>query len=148
MIVGDLKCSSRIESLHPMFKTAFDYVKSHDLLAKEPGRIELDGDVLFINRSTVKGVRQEDQVLELHRDYIDIHILLDGNERIGWKPLESCKNLKQAYDPAGDCMLYDEPAESYVDLRPGQFLIAYPEDAHAPIIGNGTIQKLIVKVKL
>ena len=49
MIVSDIRQSARIESLHPLFKTVFDYVKSHDLLNEPCGRIELDGDRLFIN---------------------------------------------------------------------------------------------------
>ena len=36
----------------------------------------------------------------------------------------------------------------YVTVRPGEFLIVYPEDAHAPIIGRGKLRKLIAKVKL
>ena len=35
MIVSNLQNSSRIEVLHPLFKTLFDYVKSHDLLHAE-----------------------------------------------------------------------------------------------------------------
>ena len=48
MIVSNLQNSSRIEVLHPLFKTLFDYVKSHDLLHAELGRIDIDGDNLFI----------------------------------------------------------------------------------------------------
>jgi len=33
-------------------------------------------------------------------------------------------------------------------MRPGQCLVVYPEDAHAPLIGNGRIRKLVAKVKL
>lgn len=37
---------------------------------------------------------------------------------------------------------------TWVDLYPGQLLIVYPEDPHAPIIGQGKIRKLIAKVKI
>ena len=47
MIVSNLQNSSRVEVLHPLFKTLFDYVKSHDLLHAELGRIDIDGDNLF-----------------------------------------------------------------------------------------------------
>ena len=53
MIVSRLENSSRIESLHPLFKQLFDYVKTHDLLNAPLGRIELDGDNLFLS-STYK----------------------------------------------------------------------------------------------
>ena len=45
------------------------------------GRIELDGDNLFINNVNPTCVKESEQVLEVHRDYIDIHILLEGKER-------------------------------------------------------------------
>lgn len=92
MIVSDLKNSSRIELLHPLFKQLFDYVKQHNLLKTELGRITLDGDNLFINNVDLDGVKKEKQVLELHRKYIDVHIPLSGKETIGWKPLEKLEN--------------------------------------------------------
>ncbi|HJF08944.1 YhcH/YjgK/YiaL family protein [Phocaeicola coprocola] len=148
MIVSNLQNSERIESLHPLFKQLFDYVKTHDLLHTECGRIELAGDDLFINNVNPTCVSASDQVLEVHRDYIDVHILLEGKERIGWKALEDVTDLKQAYQKEGDCALYSDTPTSFVDLLPGQFLIVFPEDPHAPVIGEGKIRKLIGKVKL
>lgn len=142
MIVSNLQNSERIESLHPLFKQLFDYVKTHDLLHTECGRIELAGDDLFINNVNPTCVSASDQVLEVHRDYIDVHILLEGKERIGWKAIEDVTDLKQAYQKEGDCALYSDTPTSFVDLLPGQFLIVFPEDPHAPVIGEGKIRKL------
>ena len=121
MIISNLQNSGRVESLHPLFKKLFDYVKTHDLLHTPCGRIELEGNNLFINNVNPTCVTADKQVLELHREYIDVHILLEGKETIGWKAIE--------------------------DL-PGQFAIVFPEDPHAPVIGEGKIRKLIGKVKL
>ena len=54
MIVSNLQNSQRIEGLHPLFKSLFDYVKTHDLLHADLGRIEVDGDHLFINEEFYK----------------------------------------------------------------------------------------------
>ena len=148
MIISNLQNSSRVESLHPLFKKLFDYVKTHDLLHTECGRIELDGDNLFINNSNPTCVTADKQVLEVHRDYIDIHILLEGQETVGWKALEDLTQETKAYEKEGDCALYADRPTTYVTLQPGQFLIVYPEDPHAPIIGEGKIRKLIGKVKV
>lgn len=148
MIVSNLQNSSRIEPLHPLFKTLFEYVKSHDLLHAELGRIEIDGDSLFVNNVSADGVEADKQPLEVHRAYIDVHILLEGTERIGWKPLEDVTQETKPYSAEGDCALYADRATTYVDLRPGEFMIVYPEDPHAPLIGQGKIRKLIAKVKL
>ena len=148
MIVSNLENSQRIEELHSLFKTLFDYVKTHDLLHADLGRIEIEGDSLFINNVNPECVDADKQVLELHRDYIDVHILLEGAERIGWKALEDLQHETKAYASEGDCALYSDTPTTYVDLLPGQFAIVYPEDPHAPVIGAGKIRKLIAKVKI
>jgi len=148
MIVSVLQDSKRVETLHPLFGRFFEYVKSHDLLHQPCGRIELDGDRLFINNINPVCVSEDKQVLEAHRDYIDIHVLLEGNERIGWLPTSAAKQEIKPYTASEDCALYADRASAYVDLLPGQFLIAFPEDAHAPVIGQGKIRKLIGKIRL
>ncbi len=148
MLLTTIQDSKRIECLHPLFTRLFDYVKTHDLLNMPTGRIELDGDNLFINNAEPQCVSAEEQVLEVHRAYIDVHILLQGEETVGWKPLADCTNETKAYDEESECALYTEPASTYFTMKPGQCLIVWPEDPHAPIIGSGKIRKAIAKVKI
>ena len=148
MIISNLHNSDRIETLHPLFKQLFDYVKSNDLLHQEPGRIELAGDDLFINNLYSECISEQEQKLGVHREYIDVHILLEGKERIGWKDKEHVKFCEQDYDAETDCALYMDFPTTFVDLLPGQFAVVFPEDPHAPLIGKGKIRKLVAKVKL
>lgn len=148
MVISNLKNSSRVKALHPLFERLFDYVKSFDFLHAPLGRIELDGENLYIMNSEPDAVPQEKQLLELHHQYIDVHILLEGRERIGWKATEDLTQEVKAYASEGDCALYSDVPSMWIDLLPGQFVIVYPEDAHAPCIGEGKIRKLTAKVKL
>ena len=50
-----------------------------------------------------------------HRDYIDVHILLEGTETIGWKAIEDLKDEVKPYEANGDCALYSD-ALHLVDL--------------------------------
>lgn len=147
MIVAKLQDSSRYEALHPLFKRFFDYVKTHDLLNQPCGRIAIDGDDMFINNINPECVPEEKQVMEVHHKYIDVHVLLEGKERIGWKPVADLQDETKPYSDAEDCALYSDHGTAYIDLVPGQFLIAYPEDAHAPMVGEGKIRKLIGKIR-
>ena len=148
MILSNLQNTERIEQLHPLFKEVFDYVKSHDLLHTACGKIELRGKDLFINNANSTLIPEEKQVLELHREYIDIQILLQGKERMGWKAIEDLKEEAQPYNKDKDCAFYSDRPTTFIDLEPGQFAIFFPEDAHAPIIGEGTVRKLIAKVRI
>ncbi len=148
MILSNLKDCDRYAAIHPLFKQLFDFVRSHDLLSMPIGRIEIDGDLLFINNSETECVEQEDQKLEVHRLYTDVHILLNGNERIGWSQLSDINDISKDYDEDGDYMFFNDKPQSWFDLTPGQIFIAFPEDAHAPIVGKGKIRKAIAKLKI
>ncbi|MBM6889251.1 YhcH/YjgK/YiaL family protein [Bacteroides caecigallinarum] len=148
MIVTNLNNTERIEALHPLFKKLFDYVKTHDILNTPCGRIDIDGDNLYINNVNPECIPAEKQVLEVHRDYIDVQILLQGKETIGWKALEDSKAEIKPYEKEGDCALYSDIPTTWIHLVPGQMAIFFPEDAHAPVIGEGKIRKMIAKVKL
>lgn len=148
MILTNLKNFDRYVSLHPQFAAVKKALETTDFLSLELGRFEIDGDNLFINNVQPTCVSEETQPLEMHVDYIDIHVLLEGKETIGYKATEEVEVYSQDYDKEGYCALTKEAATSVVNLLPGDMCIVYPEDAHAPIIGEGEIRKLIVKVKL
>ncbi|GHV66411.1 hypothetical protein FACS1894199_09770 [Bacteroidia bacterium] len=147
MILSKLENSSRIEVLHPRFKQLFDYVKKNDLLHKELGKIVLDGDELFLTNAEYDGKKKEDQDLEVHRKYIDVHFLFEGKETFGWKALEDLQTVTQPYDDQKDMALYGDKPTTYVNIQPGEFVVVFPEDPHAPNIGEGKIRKAIAKIK-
>ena len=85
---------------------------------------------------------------ECHNKHIDIQLCIHGTEQIGWKPREKCSNENGGYNPEKDVQLYNESPDMYFQLTDGQFAIFFPEDVHAPMIGEGQIKKLVIKVSL
>lgn len=149
MIISNLDAALRYESLHPLLPVLFQYVRTHSFDIVSAGRIELDGTHLYINVSDAVLKPQEKQPLEIHRQYIDVHFPISGNEICGWSHLSDLHTQPSApYEEATDFALFDEPAQTYFTIRPGQFYICYPEDAHAPIIGEGHLRKLVAKVRI
>lgn len=149
MIFGKITDSARIEALHPALHRLFEFVKTHDLMQLPIGRNEIDGDRLFINIAENNLVSPEQQKLEVHRAYMDVHLPLNNVETIGWRALSTIDvPSEQPFDEASDYALYAAPATSYVEVHPGEYLIAYPEDAHAPLIGEGNLRKAVAKIKL
>lgn len=147
MILAHIEDSERYYSLHPLFKQLFDYVKTHDLSQVPAERITLDGERLFINVADASLKSPEEQVLEVHRRYIDVHFPLSNNEVMGWSPLQGLQTESvNPFNDEDDYAVYAEAAQTYLTIRPGEFAIVWPEDAHAPIIGEGKLRKLIAKV--
>ena len=50
------------------------------------------------------------------------------------------------FDAEEDIRFFADRPQLFVGIRPGQFGVFGPEDAHAPMIGRGRIKKAVVKV--
>ena len=67
---------------------------------------------------------------------------------MGWKPRGTCLAEKGSYNPDKDVLFYNDAPDMFFGLTDGQFVIFFPEDVHAPMIGEEEIKKLVVKVKI
>lgn len=149
MILGNLADTQRYEDLHPAFRKLFKFVRENDLAKFANQRIVLDGDTLFINMAEPTLKSADEQKLEVHRDYIDVHFPLTGDEICGITHVsELTVESDEPFNEEDDYALYSEKAKTYFTAHPGDFYIVFPEDAHAPIIGEGKIKKAIAKVKV
>ena len=148
MILTNLKECSGYESRHPLFSKLFEFLKTTDFNKMPDGKIVLDGDKLFINHIHIEGRSEETESMEIHKDYIDLHFLISGTERIGIKKTAEVVSFSKPYDSDSDCALTKERPIDYVDLKPGDIAIISPKFAHLPAISSGPIHKLIAKIHI
>lgn len=148
MVIGSLKNTARVEAMNPHFKKVFDYLKSHDLTTVAAGKIDIDGENAWISVSDVQGKEKSVAKMETHDKYIDIQLPLTAKETFGWQARELLKNEREeGYNEVKDITFYtDEPA-LYFTLSAGEFGVFFPEDGHAPCIGEGAFRKIVAKVK-
>jgi YhcH/YjgK/YiaL family protein len=85
---------------------------------------------------------------ECHNKNIDIQVCIDGLETIGWKPRQSCNNPNGEYNAEKDVLFYNDKPDMFFQLTNMQFVIFFPEDVHAPMIGDSNIKKVVIKVKI
>lgn len=148
MIIDTLDNADKYISLHPRFAKAFEFIKSLNLDSIEVGKFEIDGKDIHASVSLKDGVKADAAKFEAHNNYIDIQVCPAGSETLGWKPRSKCVTEKEAYNAEKDAIFYSDQPDTYFQLNAGQFAIFYPEDVHAPMIGEGAIKKLVVKVKI
>ena len=150
MIVDTLQNASKYYTLHPLFAKAFEYILQTNLATIEMGRYEIDGDNLKAIFSNKKGMTAAESTakFECHNKHIDIQLCIKGKEQIGWKPREKCTIENGGYNTEKDVQLYGDHPDMYFQLTNGQFVIFFPEDVHAPMIGDAEIEKLVIKVKI
>jgi biofilm protein TabA len=150
MILDNLSNASRYSSFHPLFAKAFDYISKTDLAALEVGKFDIDGDNLRGIVSDKEGTTAEASTgkFECHNAHIDIQVCIRGKETIGWKPRGTCTSPKGEYNAEKDVLFYNDAPDMFFGMTDNQFVIFYPEDVHAPMIGEGMIKKLVIKVKI
>lgn len=148
MILDSLHNSAQIESLHPLFKKAFDYIKSTDFSIIENGKIFLEGDDLFVMINEFTGKTIEEAIVETHKKYIDIQIPLTKPEIIGWINERKLSLPKTPFDDDKDIAFFSDQPTTYLTLLPQEFVIFFPADGHAPGICDGVARKVVVKIKL
>ncbi len=149
MIIDTLNNASKYTALHPLFAKAFEYIKATDLLNKEDGKEEIvEGLKAIFSNAQGKTAEVSVAKFECHNKNIDIQVCIKGNETIGWKPREKCVTENEGYNNEKDVQLYNEQPDMFFQLTDGQFVIFFPEDVHAPMIGESEIKKLVIKVRI
>ena len=145
MIFSTLSQSDRYAALHPLFPRAFEYIRDTDLLSLAPGRYPIVDKQLFVIVEDVAGRAREAAKLECHRKYIDIQLVLEGVDEMGWKALADCTQPVSDYSAEKDIRFFHDAPATWIATPPGMFCIFFPEDAHAPLVSSSNIRKAIFK---
>lgn len=149
MIIDTLNNGSKYTSLHPLFASAFNFINQNDLTTLKDGVIQIE-EGLKVIVATGNGKTAEASLakFECHDKNIDIQVCVKGLETIAWKPREKCVTPNGDYNPEKDVRFFSDAPDMDFQLTDNQFAIFYPEDVHAPMIGEGEIKKLVFKVKI
>jgi biofilm protein TabA len=145
-IIDRLENCQKYAGLHPDFERAFAFLRRGDLAQLELTKHVIDGDRVYCMLSRNQGGTREQASLEAHRKYIDIQYVISGDEEMGYKPAVQCRQVKEAYNSEKDFALFMDPPNRWLAVPPGSFIIFFPQDAHAPLVGSGLIHKAVVKV--
>jgi YhcH/YjgK/YiaL family protein len=141
MIVDKIQNIGRYIKLVKNADKIADYFKENalDAIAQAKEKISIAGTEYTFSPYEIKAVPSKEKRWEIHRDHIDIHIVLIGKEYVEWLPAEYLKNSIEYKTDADVEFFSDSLKGSPVLLEPGYFCLCMPEDAHKPSIsGDGT----------
>ncbi len=88
-------------------------------------------------------------LLEAHKNFLDIQYVLEGEEYMGWAPVDTL-TLDGEFNTEKDVGKYSGDCQ-YMRIPAGYCYIVFPEDAHAPGVHLDaplTERKIIVKLKV
>lgn len=125
-------------------------VEAGEFDALAEGTYELDKDEVFFFRNDFETLLPEEKEFEAHRKYMDIHLVLEGEERIDVAFAERLGEWDFPEDK--DIAFLSGKADAELVLSAGDFLICCPRDAHKPGLAvNGKkqkVKKITFKIKV
>ena len=113
---------------------------------------KLDGDALKANIDEYETEPAENRRFEAHQKYIDVQVMLDGEERQDVVSVAPGLAPSIPYNPETDLAFFQTPEFfATIHLTPGAFVVYFPQDAHRPscAVGDGpaSVRKVCMKIK-
>lgn len=141
-------------ALNTNFADAIEWADQADWNNLAEGKHNIDGERLFlINETVTLQPLGPESVWEAHNRYVDILLILEGTERIGWAPRTNELPLRNAYNEATDKVLFEASdfSGTMIDVEAGQAVIMFPSDAHVPCLaidGPKQVKRAVFKVRV
>lgn len=150
MIIDKLE-NSELYCSNESLRKSFEFLKTLNSDSEEK-RYELDDNIFAVIESYPTKPLSEGR-LEAHRKYIDIQMVLSGEETICWHNINGL-SIETPYDVDKDILFFKLPEkiDSLTTLYKGTFMLLYPEDGHMPQIQaqerSEIIKKVVVKIPI
>ena len=145
MILGKNREAAAYRGLHPRLDRALECLTDEFLASVGTETRKLEGEALYVTRFDYDTAPFEETFFESHKRYLDIHVMVKGSERVDIAHPEGLT----LYENKGDFYGYLGDAEQSVILRPGDFLVVFPGDAHRLNIAVGEpepVSKVVFKI--
>lgn len=131
---------------------ALEYLRDTDFNDIDAGRYVIKEDLIYAQVLDIKTKEKGEIHPEVHRNYIDVQYLHSGKECIGFAPDLGTNKEASMYDSCRDILFYhNADFENEIIMRPGNFIVFFPEDVHRPGCINGevsNIRKVVVKIAM
>ena len=127
---------------------AFTYLRETDFSNVKPGKYAIDGENVFALVSEGPTKELDKTLWEAHKNYQDIHFVINGKEKIGITPVASA-TISKEYDAEKDIAFFTSKGKYYVS-SPDNFFIVFTQDAHRPGVkadGADAVKKVVIKVR-
>lgn len=145
MILAKLTDAAAYRGVHPRLDRVIDCLNLEflDRVGTETQRLEED--LLYVTRFDYETLPLEETFFEAHKKYLDVHLLLQGEERVD---IAHPATLT-LFDHKDDFYAYRGEAEQTLVLTPGSFLVVFPGDAHrikVQVNGPSNVSKVVFKL--
>ena len=151
MIVAKNTNAANYKGFSPLLDRALDLLTPEFLESVGTVTVHVDGDKLYATRNLFDTAPQEETFFESHKRYLDIHVVVRGEERMEIADPADLTLDEAKSNPEGDFYAFTEKSAEHQDLilTPGSFLVAFPDDAHrcrGQVKGVSHVEKIVFKI--
>ncbi len=147
MITNKMTYLKNLKGKNTLIDQAIKFIESTDLDKLKEGKHEINNQVFAI-KSSYKTKLEKDALCEAHKKYIDLQIILEGEEVIFGGDIDDY-NETIPYDEQKDAAFYKGIASWKIICKKDTFAIFYPYDVHQPgvVLENSQkITKVVFKI--
>ena len=145
MIFAKLTDAADYRGIHPRLDRVIDCLNEEFLNKVGTQTQKLEDDLLYVTRFDYETIPLEEAFFEAHKKYLDVHLMLQGEERVDI----SHPDVLTLFDHEDDFYAYQGEAEQTLLLAPGSFLVVFPGDAHrikVQVEGPENVSKVVFKL--
>ena len=146
MILDSMNNIARYYGLLPGLEEGVEFALT--LKGKPTGRYDLGHGGIYCLVQEGDTSPYEEGHFEYHRKYVDVQILTDGAEVVGWQDTAALTEVYAEYDGTKDIAFLDGEGIPVL-VKEGMFYLVFPEDSHMPcrhIQNKLHYNKLVLKV--
>ncbi|MCI6813383.1 MAG: YhcH/YjgK/YiaL family protein [Lachnospiraceae bacterium] len=147
MIYDKLSNIGSYKGLNKNLDIAIAYITSHNLQELPSGKTLIDGENVYVNCMECETALLSSKEYEMHQEYMDIQIDLQGAERV---ITGDCSSMEMGqYNADRDCCFGQSTALADCTIGPENFIICMVGEPHMPGVAlknPETIKKCVFKV--
>ncbi len=143
MILDYLSRKSQYHNLFPLFTEAMEFALS--VKDKPVGRYEQGEYFALVQEFDTTPLAEKP--FELHRNFLDVHIVLEGEEVLEYEDISQLTALEE-YNPDKDMQKLEGTGLPAV-IKEGMFCLVFTHDGHKPgccLDKPGKLRKIVLKI--
>ena len=151
MIVDRLENSNLYCDIDEKFLPAFNFLKGLQNKPLSEGKYNiLENGAVYASVFSYCTCSPDDLRYEQHQKYIDLHYIISGEEKICWS---GCHGIGAEYNAEEDVAFCkaEPPVSSMIHMKPGMFMVLFPDDLHKPkciVSEPQKVEKVVIKILL
>lgn len=149
MISDSIKNLSRYSYI-PNMQKVIDFVSQNDLSKVELGKYDLGDECVLKVMEYTTHEEAEQELLEAHREYLDLQLVVSGNETFVFQAIDLGEPAVE-YNDKKDVEFFTVQYYNSLVLDGSNFVLVFPNDLHVGNInadGEELVKKFVFKLKI